>query len=554
MNNFLTSCVTVPFSLLLGKVAGLGQDCPKQATLTFTAEKHYLNLPVKNGANNRMIVVKTEDREVYRFDIELAVGDMSPDYFAAMDLSRWTGKTLTLDGGKFLGGNKAFARVAQAEQLPGSDGIYREKNRPQFHFTSCIGWLNDPNGLVYHEGEWHLFYQHNPYGTKWGNMHWGHAVSKDLLHWTELGDVIYQFSDCKAMAFSGSAIIDHSNSSGFGKDGRPPLVIALTDTGAGESIGYSNDKGRTFTMFAGNPVVKHSGRDPKLIWHEHTRRWVMVVYDEFEKKNWAAFYSSADLKTWEYQSRLEGYYECTDLFELPVIGEVGKTCWVIYAADGKYALGQFNGKIFTPEHEGKFQLWHGNFYAAQTYDNVPCGRRVQIGWGKGISFPGMPFSEQMVVPVELSLHSTLDGIRMFAEPVAELKTLRGKGVEFANMPLTDASANLAVEGEGLDVEAEFEVSPSSKINLDVYNSNVNFDAAALTLEVNGLKASLKPSDGKIKLRVLVDSGSIEVFGNGGQVAISKAVLMDKTKTAISVTGSDAIAVKVAAWPLSSIWT
>jgi fructan beta-fructosidase len=537
------------------------------ATHTFKAEKHYLHLPVRNGAAKRRITVQCEGLNSYAFNIQLAVGDETPDFFAVLDLSRWIGRTVSLDGGKFVGGDKAFTQLTQSEQFPNSNGIYREKHRPQFHFTTKIGWLNDPNGLVYHENEWHLFYQHNPYGlriTDW-NAQWGHAVSKDLFHWTQLDEAIYANMDCKGLAASGSAVIDHHNTSGFGKDGKSPLVIALTDFGTSESLAYSLDNGRTFTMFSGNPVITHAGRDPKVIWHEPTRRWVLVVYDEFEKKEWAAFYASNDLKNWELQSRLEGYHECTDLFELPVKGEANKTRWVVYAADGKYAVGHFDGKVFTPEHEGKRKMWYGNFYAGQTYDNAPDGRRVQMGWLCGYirdstgtdiclyNFPGMPFNQQMTVPVELSLRSTPDGIRMFAVPVAELKTLRGKGVELAGKPLTRGAFTLETDGEGLDVEAEFAVGPAGTVNLSVCNSTVKFDASNSWLTVNGIDSPLATMDGKITLRMLVDRGSIEVFGNDGQVAIASYMMMDGTKPVITVTGSDAVAVHVAAWPLQSVW-
>lgn len=394
------------------------------AQMNFTATENYLHVPVRTGATKRRLKLLLDGKSVREMDVELAV-DAKASFLVAIDIRKWNGKQLTLDAGKLVGRKEALKGIAQARALPNRDGIYQEAKRPLFHFTSKIGWLNDPNGLVYHQGEWHLFYQHNPYGWNWGNMHWGHAVSRDLFHWRELGDAIFPWSDCKAMAFSGCAVIDHRNTSGFGGPGDPPLIVSLTDTGLGESIGYSRDNGRTIKLYEGNPVVKHKGRDPKIIWHEGTRRWVMALYDEFEKRRWMAFYSSKDLKQWKFHSRLENYYECPDLFELPIDGDRSNTRWVVYGADGKYTLGSFDGRKFTPDHEGKHQVWFGNFYAAQTYDNAPNGRRVQIGWGRGITFPGMPFNQQMTVPVELTLRTTSQGLRMFAEPVKELEKLRG---------------------------------------------------------------------------------------------------------------------------------
>ena len=240
------------------------------------------------------------------------------------------------------------------------------------------------------------------------------------------GDRTREFGD---WAFSGSAVVDHDNRSGFYRGRvKDPIVAAFTSTGRGECIGfYIPDISRQiFYEYDKNPVVIHQGRDPKLLWHKPSNRWVMAVYDEFEGKQWIAFYSSPDLKKWSFESRIEGFFECPDLFELPVSGKPGESRWVLYAADGAYVLGQFDGKKFTPDSKQKQRVWYGNFYAAQTFSDTPDGRRIQIGWGNGIAFPGMPFNQQMTIPCELTLHSSAEGIRMFARPVAELASLRGK--------------------------------------------------------------------------------------------------------------------------------
>jgi fructan beta-fructosidase len=417
-----------------------------------------------------------------------------------------------------------------------------------------VGWLNDPNGLVYQEGEWHLYYQYNPYGWNWGNMHWGHAISKDLVHWREQPIALYQYSDTVKMAFSGCAVIDHQDTSGFGKDGKPPLAIALTDTGAGEIIAYSHDNGRSFEMYEGNPVIKHAGRDPKISWHEPTGRWVMALYSKIEGVDCMAFYTSPDLKEWTFESKNEGYYECPDLFELPVSGgEPGQTRWVIYAGDSEYAIGSFDGREFTPEHEGKHRVWYGNYFAAQSYDNAPDGRRVQIGWARGIDFKDMPFNQQMAVPVELSLYQTPDGVRMAAYPVPEIEALRGQPAEMSGKPLTREAITLVPDGEGLDLEAEFEVGAAGKIELGLANATVYYDAASGKLAVNGLDVPLAPADGTITLRILLDRGSIELFANGGQLAVSRGVTVGGAKNMVTIKGSDAAAVSVSAWPMKSIW-
>lgn len=384
-------------------------------------------------------------------------------------------------------------------------------------------------------------------------MHWGHAVSDDLVHWNELGDAIYPWSDCDGAAFSGSAVIDHQNTSGFGTEADPPLVAALTDTDAGEVIAYSVDNGRSLTMFDDNPVLQHQGRDPKLIWHEPTERWVMAVYDEHDQKRCIAFYTSPDLKDWEFQSRLDGYFECPDLFPLAVDGDASDTRWVVYGADGKYALGDFDGQTFTPEHEGKHQLWYGDFYAAQTYDNAPDGRRVQIGWGRGITFPAMPFNQQMVVPVDLSLRTTGDGARLFAEPVPELTQLRGQPAELSDHPLSDQPHRIQLGQAGFDLQAEFTVGNASAVCLKIRGEEICFDAAEQTLRCGDKVVPCDPIDGRLTLRILADRGSVEVFVDDGRVAISHGALLDPAAPAITLTGSGATAASVTAYPMRSAW-
>jgi fructan beta-fructosidase len=511
--------------------------------------ERYLHLPVKTGAAKRRIKLVACGATVREFEIELADGE--PSFWAFADVSAFKGKTLRIEAAALPPGSKALDAITQGDDLKG-EPVYREKGRPQFHFTARRGWLNDPNGLVYSAGEWHLFFQHNPFGWDWGNMHWGHAVSKDLFHWQELPEAIYPrtFGD---WAFSGSAVVDRDNTTGWKTGPDEVLVAAYTSTGRGECIVFSRDRGRTWTEFDGNPVVRHRGRDPKLVWHAPTRKWVMAVYDEHAGKQWIAFYTSPDLKRWEFQSRIEGYFECPDLYELPA-GE-GRSKWVLSAADGRYAIGEFDGRVFHPDGE-KRQVWYGDFYAAQTYDSAPGGRRVQIGWGRGVTFPGRPFNQQMTVPCDLSLHTTGDGPRLFAYPVKELSALRGKKVAAPAGDLNPGENPLAaVEGDLFDIEVEFDPGAAAAVGVTVRGTTVEYDAKAHRLTCGRHSASLTPAGATIRLRVLADAGSVEAFADGGRVAVSSAAARANTAPPVTLfaRGGTARLASATAWELRSTW-
>jgi fructan beta-fructosidase len=513
-------------------------DARKQAEPArreFAVEQRYLHLPVKTGATMRRMKFIVGGETVREFDIELAA-DEKPDFWAFADVSAFRGKRLTVET-TLPGGSKGLDALTLAADVPDAEKLYREKHRPLFHFTSRFGWLNDPNGLVFvadkprgrwpqEPGEWHLFYQHNPYGVNWGNMHWGHAVSRDLVRWKELDIGLYpkKYGD---WAFSGSAVVDWDNSSGWGTKEKPPLVLAYTSTGRGECIAYSTDRGRTWTEYENNPVVRHSGRDPKLVWHVWAHHWVMAVYDEFEGKKWIAFYTSPDLKTWTFASRIEGFYECPDLFYTRVFSNPRTfTEWVLYGADGRYLVGDFDGKIFKPDSKEKKQLWYGRFYAAQTFDNPPWWewqppigagtsgpRRIQIGWAQGVTFPGMPFNQQMTVPVQLVLARDKDGARLCAGPVRELDALRDGKPIFAvqdGAPLSVGDRmKLASDLDAFDIELDLELGNAAGVTLDLQGTKLVYDAAKRTLTCKDVTAPLKAPPGW--LRVLVDRGSVEVF-------------------------------------------
>ena len=504
-------------------------------------EKKYLNFPVKNEIAQRRTRLIIDGKTVREFEIELA--DDEPDFWVFLDISMFKGKNATLEVDELDENSKAFSLICQDDTIKGSENLYQEKYRPQFHFSSRRGWNNDPNGLVYYKGEYHLFYQHNPYGWKWGNMHWGHAVSRDLVHWEELPIALYpyKFGD---WCFSGSAVVDKDNTAGF-KTGEEYVIVAVyTSTGRGESIAYSNDRGRTFTDYEGNPVVKHKGRDPKVIWYESGNHWVMTVYDEIDDSRGIAFYTSTDLKNWERESRIDDYYECPEIFELPVdddmnnpltpFGKGDNKKWVVYAADGSYAIGSFDGKTFTTE-SGKHRFNYGNcFYASQTFSNIPpkaCpersrrnGRRIQIAWGR-IGHPDMPFNQMMNFPVGLTLQNTEEGIRMFATPVEEIKKLHDKKYTWKDTTLKEGENLLkGITGDLFDICAEFALGDANEFGFVIRGIPVIYDVREQQLTCKDCQAPLKPQSGKIRLQILIDRTSMEIFGNDGRIYMPIGVI------------------------------
>ena len=289
--------------------------------------------------------------------------------------------------------------------------------------------------------------------------------------------------------FSGGAVVDKDNTAGFKSGAEDVIVASYTSTGRGEAIAYSNDRGRTFTDYEGNPVVKHQGRDPKIIWYGPGKHWVMAVYDEEgtgnEQQRRIAFYTSTNLKEWTLQSKLDGYFECPEIFRLPVDGDTkNERRWVVYAANGAYQVGKFDGKTFTPDESGKQRFNWGNcFYASQTYSNVPPedGRRIQIAWGQ-IGHPEMPFNQQMNFPVQLTLRTTDDGVRLFANPVKEISLLHGKSFQLDKVPLTgDVNPLAGMGGELLHIQTEIDPGDAKQVVLDVRGEKIVYDAVEHTL-------------------------------------------------------------------------
>lgn len=502
-------------------------------------ESNFLNLPVTyNEEDYTSIEIQIDGKNEFYFDLFLA--DQEPDFWVFLDVRTFKGKTAVIKADRD-DKSDGLKRIYQSDERTYLNNLYKEKTRPQLHFSTIRGWINDPNGLVFYDGEYHLYFQHYPFGYYWGQPHWGHAVSTDLLHWQQLPDVLMRHE--LGGIYSGSSVVDYDNTSGF-KTAENDVIVAIYTTtrlingreASCQNIAYSNDRGRTFTNYENNPVISDrfevlgtdNARDPKVFWHEPTQKWVMIVYERIGH----SIFTSEDLKNWEYQSHNQTFWECPELFELPIDGDPGNSRWVMYDVTGDYIIGDFDGTKFTGEF-GRFNYLQGKFFAAQTFNNVPVedGRRIQVGY---VEIPGWvdipeskpPFNGLMSFPTELTLRSTANGVRMFNEPVKEIEQLHQQAYQWANLTLQQANDKLAeIDAELLHVKCEIE-----NINAIAYSIIFDDDVLYYTLKPNYFYYNEEARDAesfRIKYlpelgsntmwyEFIVDRTSLEVFVDQGR--------------------------------------
>ncbi|KRF08034.1 levanase [Paenibacillus sp. Soil766] len=471
---------------------------------------------------------------------------------------------------------------------------YTEKFRPQYHLSPESGNLSDPNGMVYFEGEYHQFYQNSG--------QWGHAVSRDLIHWEHLAVALAR--DSLGEIWSGSAVVDAKDTSGF-FGGKAGLVAVFTHFKGGlqsQSLAYSTDKGRTWTKYEGNPVIPNPGlkdfRDPKVIWHEPTKSWVMVVSVD----NRVQFYTSPDLKAWKLASEFgrdqgshAAVWECPDLFELSVEGSKTKK-WVLAVSIGsnsttkgstaQYFVGTFDGRTFKNDNPASDVLWtdYGkDFYAAVSYSDIPAkdGRRIWLGWMSNWRYPfAMPtgaWKGNMSIPRELRLRNIPDqGIRLIQEPIQELQTLRGKEVIVTKQELMSGVNPFdRVKGTSYELVSELTVQPNSKVEFQLRKgtdqaTNVTYDAHAEKLTIDRthsgissfekgfaeqVSAPLRLKNGNLKLQFFVDEASLEVFANDGEAVVSSLIFPDPTsnRLELSATEGNVTLEKAKFYPMGTVW-
>ncbi|MEZ5105498.1 MAG: glycoside hydrolase family 32 protein [Draconibacterium sp.] len=455
---------------------------------------------------------------------------------------------------------------------------YDELYRPQFHFTPEKNWHNDPNGLVYYDGEYHMFYQYNPKGNEWGYMHWGHAVSKDLVHWEHLPIALYPDDNSEdkvnCTAFSGSAIVDENNLLEKQQGDVKTLIAFYTSQNCGQRIAYSTDKGRTWEKYEGNPIIpydeKDDARDPKVFWHNESQKWVMVLYrktSEDDKSKGVSIYNSDNLIDWQWKSHVPGFFECPDLIQLKVTNRPDELKWVLFDGDGSYLIGAFDGEIFTPESAKISSDFGKNYYATQTWSNIPKedGRTLQIAWMRGGKFPQMPFNGQMSFPCELSLTKFNFGYKLVRKPVKEIEQLHGKHYKWDNknlIPGINKNIVKGVKGDCLHIIGEFDLKTSESFGFMVRQNKKNQGAEILynrkrgTLSVLNSTVPVVPVDNKISLEILLDRASIEIFINGGQAVISNCFTPeeDADDLVLTTSGGELMVDKLDIYKMESAWS
>lgn len=523
-------------------------------------QKNYLLLPVQEKAEMCNIKVVKNNTQVKALNVRLASNHI--DYYVPLDLKQFgEDAKLALDihvNGTYrndgeLSGFTCWKNMQLSDTF---DTTNREKYRPVYHHTPAWGWMNDPNGMFYKDGVWHLYFQYNPYGSQWENMTWGHSTSTDLIHWTFQGAPIE--ADAWGTVFSGSAVVDHNNTSGFGKG----AVVAMY-TSAGEnqtqSIAYSNDNGQTFTKYDGNPVLTSNTpdyRDPHVFWNEDIKRWNMIMAEGQHMD----IYSSADLKEWKLESQFGaeygnhgGVWECPDLMKMKVRG-TDQYKWMLLCninpggpfggSATQYFVGQFDGHKFTCESAPEVTKWmdYGkDHYATVTFDNAPDGRRVAMAWMSNWQYanqvPTMQYRSANSVPRDLDLYEYQGQTYCGVTPSPELAAARPKKAtktltEACEMVVTlkgNATITLAND-KGEQVVMTYD-EKSRTFAMDRTKSGqkeFSDDFAALTVA---------PVHGKMsQLRLFIDRSSIEAFDADGKMAMTNLVFPTKPYNKVLVKG------------------
>ncbi|WP_304611352.1 DUF4980 domain-containing protein [Paramuribaculum intestinale] len=555
-------------------------------------ERKYLLLPVQESHDDARINVLVDGRLDRTINVRLAKNRV--DYYVPFDLTPYRGHKVVMN--VFTNQGRSSVREAADDACWNNisladtfDTVNREKYRPAYHHTPLYGWMNDPNGMFYKDGIWHLYYQYNPYGSKWQNLSWGHSTSTDLVHWNHHPVAIQP--DGLGMVFSGSCAIDRSSTAGYGKNAVVGLYTSA-DASQTQSLVWSDDNGETFRTYAANPVLtlESEARDPNMFWDDDARQWVLVLAHALEHE--MLIFTSPDMKKWTLQSSFgkgigaqEGVWECPDLFRLPVEGS-GEEKWVMLCnlnpggpfggSATQYFIGEFDGKTFKADVDAdgniptKWMDFGKDHYATVSWSDAPGGRRTVIGWMSNWQYaaevPTMQFRSANTLPREVRLFKVADGqIYLSSEPSPELTALRGSlslKVRKASVGRKSRTYVLPSANDGVcEIVFDVDARKSGAVEIELSNSDggkvvMMYDAVAHTLSFDRTKSGVVDfsqdfpavtvaptfeTDNRISLRIFIDRSSIEVFGNNGNFVMTNLVFptIPYTRLSVSARGGNA---------------
>lgn len=526
-----------------------------------TVDQKYLLLPVQEKEEFANVRVIADNQQVQNFNVRLAVDKV--DYYVPLDIRRFGKKQVLLDinfhgDRRTTGAIKDFACWKEMKQTEAYDATNREKFRPQYHHSPAYGWMNDPNGMFYKDGEFHLYYQFNPYGSQWENMTWGHSTTKDLIHWEAQPIAIEP--DAIGSIFSGSCVVDKNNTSGFGKG---TIVAFYTSAGQHQtqSMAYSTDNGKTFKKYENNPILTSDipdFRDPKVFWNPEIQKWNLILAAGQEMR----IYSSPNLKDWTYESSFgkeygnhDGVWECPDLMKLQVRG-TDKQKWMLICninpggpfggSATQYFVGEFDGHKFTCDTKPEVTKWmdYGkDHYATVTFDNAPDGRKIAIAWMSNWQYanqvPTKQFRSANSIARDLGLYEYQGDTYCSVIPSKENLALRGKTVKKPTqaceivVDMKSATEIVLWNTKGEQVVMSYD-GAKHLFKMDRTKTGDNTFSEAFPAE------TCAPTYGDIKqLRIFIDNSSIEAIDADGKMAMTNLVFPSEPYNNIKVKGGKA---------------
>lgn len=528
--------------------------------ISFDADKKYLLIPIDNSAPEISVQLNINEETVCT-PMNIRIAQSKASYWIPINIEKYKGNKISLIFAQIEKNNEGLKQIKQSND---HHFDINEKYRPAYHFSPKYGWMNDPNGMVYYNGEYHLFYQYNPYASVWGNMHWGHAISKDLKRWEHQPVAIAP--DTLGAIFSGSAVIDKDNTAGFGKNA---MIAIYTSAGKSQtqSIAYSLDAGKTFTKYERNPVLSSPDivdfRDPKVFWHQPTKKWIMSL----ATSQTITFYGSENLKEWKKFSEFGkgigahgGVWECPDLFPLTYNGQ---TKWVLFVSINpggpnsgsatQYFIGNFDGKTFEPD-KLPYPIWldYGrDNYAGVTWNNTLNNRRIFIGWMSNWDYanqvPTLNFKSANTLPRELSLTHNGKHLVVSNSPVKEILDLRYESKKIPDIHIDKIYTidKLLDKNDGA-YELEMTIHPGGVNNFSIKLENrmkeelkYSFDFLKEELLIDRSKSGLTDFNNKFasevikaplvkkntyKIRLFIDNASSELFINDGELTSTNIIL------------------------------